>query len=116
MKRIYILIAIILFLGGLWTGVWWATLIAGALLGLFAQKWSQAFLIGLIVPFLVWGAAAGIIDYSNQQILSERLAELMSLPSPYLLILMSALTGALLGSCSMSTGFLLKKWFYSSAS
>jgi len=114
-NRNFIFAALILFMGTLWLATWWANLISGLLLGFLARHWLQAALTGAIVPLLVWGTAAGLIDYYNQQILSQRLADLMSLPSPFLLVLITGFIGALLGGLSTSTGFLLKNWLRGSA-
>lgn len=114
--RNFILTSLLLFIATLWLAPWWVNVITGLLLGFLARHWVQAFITGLIIPFLLWGGTATVIDQYNQQILSGRIAELMSLPSPYLLVLTTGIIGALIGGLSMSTGFLLKSWLRGSAS
>lgn len=59
---------------------------------------------GFLGVFFIWAILAFQIDQANQQLLSSKMAKVFSLPNSYLLILLSALIGGLLGLLSAWTG------------
>ena len=76
---------------------WWSIAITAFAVAIFIhQKPLQSFLTGFIALFLLWGGLCWWIDMKNEQVLSHKLAVLMSFGgSAFLMILVSALIGAL---------------------
>ena len=105
-----LLIALLGFVAGIFLP-WWTIAPAAFLVSaLIPQRPGIAFLSGFIAIFLLWGLLAWSIDTANGSILSVKIAEIMHLgASPMLLILVTALVGALVGGgASLSASFLKK--------
>lgn len=100
--------------------------VAGFIAGLYLPWWSiaiVAFLVALLVPqgigrsflsgftgiFLLWGLLALWIDIKNESILSGKVAQLFFLGNhSVLLILATALIGALVGGFAAMSGASLR--------
>lgn len=104
------LIALLSLLSGLYMP-WWAFAFAAALVTvLIPLRPGWAFVAGFIALFLLWGAMAFAQDNANAGILSSKVASILPLGgSSMLLILVTALIGALIGGAAALTGSLLKK-------
>lgn len=88
---------------------WWSISIAAAIVGYtMLRKRLQAFLTGFFSIFLVWTVYALIINAQNSGILAARIAEMMSVPSPILLPLISGILGGITGGVSTWAGRCLK--------
>ncbi|MEN7550882.1 hypothetical protein AAG747_23380 [Rapidithrix thailandica] len=88
---------------------WWSIGIAACIGGLLnAETPAKNFLIGFTGVFLVWTAYALFIDFNTSSILSGKVGELLFLPSPILLALVTGLLGGIVGGFSCLTGRLLK--------
>lgn len=103
-----LLIALLTLLLGL-IGPWWF-LAFGAFLssfGLARSAWEAlgASFIGAGGTWLLW---SGWIHFSTGGLLSERIAGLIALPSPWLLLPITGLFGGLLGGIAGLSGYLLK--------
>jgi hypothetical protein len=105
-----VLIALLSLISGIFLP-WWVIALAAALVGvLIPQRPGMAFLSGFVALFLLWGIVAWAIDSANGSILSQRIAQILPLGgSPVLLILVTALVGALVGGMAALTGSYLKK-------
>jgi hypothetical protein len=90
---------------------WWTIAVAGFSSGIFiAMAPWKSFLAGFCGVFLWWGGLAGLIDVKNDHILSSRIAEVFHLHGNYfLLLLLTALIGALVGGLSALTASLIRK-------
>ena len=90
---------------------WWIIApIAFALTYLFQLKPLQAFLAGFLALFLLWAGMAFFIDHANEHILSQRIAMLLHLSQPILLIFITGLIGGLVaGFAGLSGGLLVKR-------
>ena len=90
---------------------WWSIAIAALIIGwLIHQKPGFAWLAGFLGIFLLWGGLAYWIDVKNQQILSVRMAQILPLNgNPYLLMLASALVGALVAGFAALTGSYIRR-------
>lgn len=66
-----------------------------------------AFIAGFLGIFLLWIVLAGWTNYSNAEILSSRVAQLMGVGSPMLLILVTGIVGGLVGGFAGLTGSFL---------
>lgn len=85
---------------------WWSIAIAAFIVALFIkQSPVKAYFSGFLGLFLLWGGIALVMDISNQHILSRKIADLFSLDGSYiLLILVTALTGAVVAGFAALTG------------
>jgi hypothetical protein len=105
-----LLISLLGFAAGLYLP-WWSITIVAALVALVLNlKPGPAFLAGLIGAFLFWGGMAFFRSQANGNILAHRMSQfILKKDSPELLILITAMIGALTGAMGALTGSLLKK-------
>ena len=106
-----ILIAALSFALGLYLP-WWSIALGAFIVGaLIHQRPITSFLAGFASIFILWFLLATVIDIRNQHILSKKLALLLPLGgNSFLLILITALIGALVGGgASLSASYLKKK-------
>lgn len=78
---------------------------------LFSSKTTKAFLLGFGSVFCAWTILMLFKDFQNDSLLSTRITHLFKLPSKWLLILITALIGAILGALSTWLGKNLKSSF-----
>jgi hypothetical protein len=103
-----LLIALLSFVAGLYLP-WWSIAIAAFLVSaIIHQGAGKAFLSGFLALFLLWGGLAWYMDMKNQGILSAKIAAILPLGgSSILLVLVTALVGALVaGFAAMSGSYL----------
>ena len=106
-----ILIAVLAYLGQL-LGPWWIVFIAAGLVtALLKSKGGAAFFAGFLGVALLWFLQALAIDMANESILSAKVAQLFSLNSSMLIILVTALVGGICGGFGSLTGSMLGKLF-----
>jgi hypothetical protein len=105
-----LLIALLCFAGGLFFPNWIIAPIAFAVSLLIPLRPLLAFLSGFLALFLLWGGLALSANLQNEGILATRMAWLLPLSgSPYLIILVTAVVGALVaGGGSLTASFLRK--------
>ena len=104
----------IIVLSGLlqWFLPWWSLAIVCFAIGfLIFEKAGQAFIGSFIAIFLLWSIFSYFLDWQNESILSEKVAEILFLPHPYLLILVSGLIGGLVGGLAGLSGNFLRQMF-----
>lgn len=88
---------------------WWIIVPICFLAGMtFTDSAWQAFFIGFLSIFLVWGITATISSYHNDFILLKRMGEIFKAPSGFLLLLGTAILGGLVGSLSSLSGYFLQ--------
>jgi hypothetical protein len=105
-----LLIALLCFAGGLFFPNWIIAPIAFVVSLLIPLRPLPAFLSGFIALFLLWGGLALGANVENEGILATKIAWLLPLSgSPHLLILVTALVGALLGGGGSLTASFLRK-------
>jgi hypothetical protein len=97
------------FIAGLYTP-WWSVAVISFLVALLIkQHYGIAFLSGFAGIFLLWGVLSLIIDIKNHHLLSQKIAQVFPLGgSSLLLILVTALAGALVGGFSAMSGSSLR--------
>lgn len=87
---------------------WWWTFVPLIVLLAYllrSRNWlARPFLTGFVAIFLLWGGAALWQDLGNEGLLSYRMAGLFSLPSGWMLVLITGLIGGLLGGLAAWTG------------
>lgn len=90
---------------------WWSIAIAAFLVAAFIrQNPGRAWFSGFLGIFILWAVLAWWIDIKNQGILSRKIATLFPLDgSVFLLILVTALVGALVGGFAAMTGSFVRK-------
>ncbi len=90
---------------------WWSIAIAAFVVAaLIPQKPFKAFLTGFIALFLLWGGLSFWISNNNDHILAHKVSQLLiKMDNPYLLVLVTALIGALVAGFSALAGSYLRK-------
>lgn len=90
---------------------WWSIVIASFLISLIiSTKGLSSFIAGFLGIALLWFFTATIIDIKTSSILTERIAAIFSLPNAWILILVTALIGGLVGGFGALTGCYLRNW------
>ena len=90
---------------------WWSIAIAAFVVAaLIPQKPFKAFLTGFIALFLLWSGLSFWISNNNDHILAHKVSQLvLKMDNPYLLILATALIGALVAGFAALAGSYLRK-------
>jgi hypothetical protein len=108
----YIVSIILTFLVAFVAGIylpWWGVALAAFLVAvIIPQKPFLSFLAGFIGVFLLWELMAWWIDNRNNSILSQKIAQLFRLNSTGLLILVTALIGAIVAGLAALAGSYLR--------
>lgn len=88
---------------------WWSVLIPAVLFGAWLlEKSFQAFMIGFSAAGLAWFVQAFYIHLANDAILSTRIAETLSVGSPWILLLITFFIGGILGGLGTLLGVQVK--------
>ena len=88
---------------------WWSIAIAAFLVAvLIPQRPGRAFLTGFIALFLLWGGLSFWLSNNNDHILAHKISLVVfKMDNPWLLLLATALIGALVaGFAALSGSFL----------
>ena len=89
---------------------WWSVFIPGLIFGaLLGRSGGTSFLWGFVGVSGLWLIQTLFINLSNDGILSTRIANLFSLPSGWLVIVITVLIGGLIGGFTALTGYLFRK-------
>lgn len=85
---------------------WWSIAIAAFLVSaLVPQRAGISFVMGFLSLFLLWGTMSWMISSANHDILAHRISLLvLKLDNPLLLILVTALIGAVVGGLAALAG------------
>ena len=90
---------------------WWSVVIAGFTISfIISTKGLSSFLGGFLGIGILWFALATITDYQTDSILTDRVAEIFSIPTGQLLILFTSIIGGLAGGLGALTGSYLRSW------
>lgn len=105
-----LLIILLAFVSGLFFP-WWAFVIPVFITAaLIHQKPGKAFLSGFLGLFLLWGGMAMFIDQQNGGVLATKVAEILKLGnSSVMLVIITAIVGALIGGFASLSGSYLRK-------
>ncbi len=88
---------------------WWSVFIPGLILGAaLAQSGARAFAWGFAGISGLWLIQTLFAHIGSDGILTSRIAELFSLPSGWLVILITVILGGLIGGCTTLTGYLCR--------
>jgi hypothetical protein len=90
---------------------WWSIALVAFVVSAFIQQQpGKAFLTGFVALFLLWGGLAWWIDANNESVLSQKVAALIGVgSSSFLLILITALIGALVAGLGALSGSLVRR-------
>lgn len=89
---------------------WWIlAVVAFGLAFWLAKKASGAFWAGFAAIFLGWLGLSLFFHLRNDGILTSRVATLFTLPQPWLLLLVTALVGGLVGGLAALTGYFCRR-------
>lgn len=103
------LTALLSFVLGLYLPWWSLAIAAFVVAALIFQKPAYAFLSGFLGLLLLWGIFAGVINSANEGILATRVAAIFPLGgSSFLLMLITALIGALVAGLAALSGRYLR--------
>jgi hypothetical protein len=104
-----LLIAILAFAFNLYLP-WWTIAIAAFVVAFFIPtKAGWSFLAGFVALLLLWGGMSFYISGENHHILAGKISELiLKKQQPNMLILLTALVGALVGGLAALSGSLLR--------
>ena len=88
---------------------WWVIAIVCFLIGLaFIYKTKHALFIGFFAVFTLWGIRAFVSSYQNDFVLINRMSELLPIHNTWLIILLTALLGGLIGMMSTLSVYYLQ--------
>ncbi|RYY40821.1 MAG: hypothetical protein EOO08_06745 [Chitinophagaceae bacterium] len=104
-----LLIALFAFIAGRYLPWWSIAVVAFAVCVLLPQRLLRSFLAGFLGIFLLWFGLALWLDTKNDQLLSRKIAELLHLgQSSFLLMLVTALIGGIVGGFAALSGASLR--------
>ena len=88
---------------------WWGVFIPAIILGAWLfEKAFASFITGFLATGFAWFLQVLYIHIANDAILSTRVAELIGVQSPWVILLITFLIGAIPGSLGCLLGTLLK--------
>lgn len=88
---------------------WWSLFISAIFFGIWLINGGfMAFIVGFSGSGLAWFLQAFYIHLSNDGILTSRIAEMMDLGSPWLVLLITFIIGGIPGGLGALTGYLMK--------
>ena len=88
---------------------WWSMTVMAAILCFFLGKnMKQVFIAGFFGCGIVWLLYSLYLTITNGSVMTERMANLFSLPGSWLLFLVSFLIASLAGSISAAAGYSLR--------
>ncbi len=105
-----LLTAFLSFVAGLYLPWWEIAVISFLVSAAIPLPHRDSFIAGALGIFFLWGILAWWIDFKNNSILSQKVAQILPLGgSSYLLILVTALVGALIaGFAALAASYLRK--------
>lgn len=107
---ISILLMIVLsFVACLYTEWWSIAIVCFVVAALVPQRPRVAFLTGFLALFILWGGLSLWISSNNNHLLAHKVSMIiLKNDNPYLLIFITAFTGALVGAFAALTGSYLR--------
>ena len=90
---------------------WWSIAIAAFIVAaLIPQKPFKAFITGFTALFLLWGSLSFWMSNNNEHVLAHKVSQLiLKMDNPIILILATALIGALVAGFAALAGSYLRK-------
>lgn len=95
-----------------WYLPWWSVVIAGFLVSLIlSSNGLTSFISGFLGVGIYWFILAYMIDSTTNSILTERVSAIFFLPNSFLMILLTAAIGGLVGGLGALTGGHMRELF-----
>lgn len=89
---------------------WWSIALPGLFFGWwFNKNAGTSFVFGFLALFVLWGGQALYIHFANDGILSSRIAEMLQVGSPLLVVLITGVLGGLVSGIATVTGSLIQE-------
>lgn len=90
---------------------WWSIAIAAFVVAvIIPQRPGKSFLTGLVALFVLWGALSYWISNNNEHLLAHKVSLIvLKIDSPYMLMLATAVIGALVAGFAALSGSFLRK-------
>ena len=89
---------------------WWTiAIVAFVVASLIPQNPVRSFLAGFLALFLLWGALAWTISNNNEHLLAKKVSMILKMGSPVLLIVATALAGALVAGFAALAGSYVRR-------
>ena len=89
---------------------WWTiAIVAFTVTSLIPQNPVRAFLAGFLALFLLWGTLAWTISSNNEHLLAKKVAMILKMGSPAILIVATALIGALVAGLAALAGSYVRR-------
>ncbi len=89
---------------------WWVIAAVAAAVGAYYNlKAGASFLAGFIAAALLWGGYAGVLNFGNMGILSEKIGELFGGIGGAALVFITGLWGGIFGGLGALTGSMGRK-------
>ena len=105
-----ILTALLSFVACLYLPWWSIAIVSFVIAAVIPQHPGKAFIAGFIALFVLWGALSYWISNNNEHLLAHKVSLIiLKTDSPYSLILVTALIGALVAGLGALSGSLLRK-------
>ncbi len=105
-----LLIALLSFAACLYLEWWSIAIVAFMVAALIPQSPGKSFLTGFLAIFLLWGVLSFWISNANDHILAYKVSLLiLKIDNPYLLMLITALIGGIVGGLAAITASFVKK-------
>jgi hypothetical protein len=90
---------------------WWAIVLAAAMINfIIYSKGPSSFVSGFLGIGFLWFFTALLTDINTDSVLTQKVAEIFSLPSAILLVVVTAIIGGLAGGFGGLTGSQLRYW------
>ena len=106
----FVLIALLSFAACLYLPWWSIAVVAFIVAVVIPQHPGKSFLAGFLALFFLWGALSYRISAKNENILAHKVAVLiLKMDNPYVLMLVTALIGALVAGFAAWSGSFLRK-------
>jgi len=105
-----LVIALLSLAVGLFLPWWTIAVVAFVVNSLIPQNPLRSFLSGFTALFLLWGALAWLISSNNEHLMASKVALILKMGNPIILILATAIIGALVaGFAALAGSFVRKK-------
>jgi hypothetical protein len=105
-----LVIALLSLAAGLFLPWWTIAVVAFVVTSLIPQNPLRSFLSGFIALFLLWGALSWFISSNNEHLMASKVALILKMGNPIIMIVATALIGALVaGFAALAGSFVRRK-------
>ena len=103
---LFMLLLVLLLLTPFW---WWIIILPLGFGLLFLDSGWKGFLTGMTASGVLWFSTSLILWLTNSRIIAGRIADLLKVGSPLLLVLITGILAAIVGGISGMTGVMMRK-------